>query len=83
MVIKLKGPKEGGEGTFSLPFELYVFGFSRHKFGQEPNLALQRVGQKPILNYPDLMRSKGLIANPQAPRRCWMPKFNTFHINLP
>jgi hypothetical protein len=68
MVIKLKGLKEGGggEGTFSLPFELYLFGFSCHNSGQEPNLASQRAGQKPILNYLDLMRSKGLIANPQT-----------------
>jgi hypothetical protein len=67
---KAQRPEKRGEGTFSFPFELYLFGFSRHKSGQEPNLAVQRAGQKPILNYPDLMRSKGLIANPQAPRRC-------------
>jgi hypothetical protein len=47
---KAQRPERRGEGTFSLPFELYLFGFSRHKFGQEPNLALQRADQKPILN---------------------------------
>jgi hypothetical protein len=60
-------PETRGEGTFSLAFELPIVVFPLPKSGQDPNLALQRAGQKPILNYPDWTRSKCLITNPASP----------------
>jgi hypothetical protein len=71
MVISSKAQNKG-EGTFSLAFELYLLWFYHfpNLVKTQPNLALQRAGQKPILNYPDWTRSKCLITNPQAPRRC-------------
>jgi hypothetical protein len=67
MVIKLKGPKEGGREYFPFHLSYTYFGFSRHKSGQEPNLTLQRAGQKAHFKLPRFDEKQRLDCQPPSP----------------